>query len=354
MWFGSSNSSLVGVDIGSSAIKLVDLKRLGANGYELVSLVLQPLPQGSIVEGEVRSESQVVDAIQRSFQAAKTRKRKIATSLPGSSVIIKRVSLPARDEQELAQGIRWEAEHSIPFDMSDVHLDYQVLNKDTKGKGLQTILVAAKRDKIAERIRLASLANCIPVVIDVDCLALLNAYEYNYQPGPADTVALLDVGSSVTHLILLQGRELLFTRNMTVGGSYYSDFLRKQLGLSYEAAERSKLGLGGLEEPIQSQAAAILQSVSDLLVLEIERTLDFFKASSEGVAPQRIFLSGGGSRSRGLRHSLQQKLHLPVQFLEPFKKIQVGPQSYPSKQLSRHSSQSAVALGLALRSARER
>ncbi len=354
MWFGSSNSTLVGVDIGSSAIKLVDLKHLGANQYELASLVRQPLPRGSIVEGEVRSESEVVDAIQRSFQAARTRKRKIATSLPGSSVIIKTVSLPARGEQELARGIRWEAEYSIPFDMSDVHLDYQVLNEDPKGKGVKAILVAAKRDKIAERIKLASLANRIPVVIDVDCFALLNAYEYNYQPGPADVVTLLDVGSSVTHLILLQGRELLFTRNIAVGGDYYSDFLRKQLDLSYEAAEQAKLGLGGLEEPIKGQAAAILQSVSDLLVLEIERTLDYFKASSDGVIPQRMLLSGGGARVRGLRNSLQRKLQVQVQFLDPFKKIQVAPQSYPSKHLTGLAGQSAVSLGLALRSARRR
>ena len=354
VWFGSSNSNLVGVDIGSSAIKLVDLRRLGTKGYQLSSLALQPLPQGSIVEGEVRSESEVVNAIRCSFQAARVRKNRIAISLPGSSVIIKRVSLPARDEQELARGIRWEAECSIPFDIADVHLDYQVLREDPKGKGVETILVAAKRDKIAERIRLASLADRIPVVLDVDCFALLNTYEYNYQPGPTDIVALLDVGCSVTHLILLRGGEPLFTRNIAVGGNYYSDFLRKQLGLSYEAAEQSKLGLDGLEEPIQGQTAAILQSVSDLLVLEIERTLDYFKASSEGVTPQRMLLSGGGSRSRGLRHSLQQRLRLPVQFLEPFKKIRVDPRSYPSQHLSRYASQSAVALGLALRSARER
>ena len=354
MWFGSSNSNLVGVDIGSSAIKLVDLKYLGTKGYELLSLVMQPLPHGSIVEGGVRSESEVVDAIQCSFQAARTRKRKIATSLPGSSVIIKRVTLPARDEQELARGIRWEAEYSIPFDMSDVHVDYQVLNEDAKGKGVEAILVAAKRDKIAERIRLASLANCIPVVIDVDCFALLNVYEYNYQPGPTDVTAILDVGHSVTHLIVLQGPELLFTRNMAVGGSYYSDFLRKELGLSHEVAEQTKLGLGSLEGPIQRQAEAILESVSDLLVLEIERTLDYFKASSEGVAPQRMLLSGGGSRSRGLRHSMQQKLQFPVQFLEPFKKIQVDRQAHPPEHLSRLANESVVALGLALRSARQR
>ncbi len=354
MWFRSSNSNLVGVDIGSSAIKLADLTHLGTKGYKLVSLVLQPLPHGSIVEGEVRSESEVIDAIQQSFHAAGTRKRRIATSLPGSSVIIKRVSLPARDEQELVRGIRWEAEYSIPFDMSDVHLDYQVLNEDAEGKGVEAILVAAKRDKIAERIRLASLANRIPVVIDVDCFALLNVYEYNYQPDSADVAVLLDVGSSVTHLIVLQGRELLFTRNMAVGGSYYSDFLRKELGLSHEVAEQTKLDLGNLKGPIQRQAVAILESVSDLLVLEIERTLDYFKAGSDGIAPQRMLLSGGGSRSRGLRHSLQQKLQFPVQFLEPFKKIQVDHQAYSSEHLSRLANESAVALGLALRSARRR
>ena len=354
MWFRSSNSNLVGVDIGSSAIKLVDLKYLGEKGYELLSLVMQPLPQGSIVEGEVRSESEVVDAIRSSFEAAGTRKRRIATSLPGSSVIIKRVTLPARDEQELARGIRWEAEYSIPFDMSDVHLDYQVLNEDAKGKGVEAILVAAKREKIEERIRLASLAKRIPVVIDVDCFALSNVYEHNYQPGPSDIAALLDVGSSVTHLIVLRGPELLFTRNLAVGGDYYTDLLRKQLGLSHEVAEQTKLNLGGLEKPIQRQAAAILESVSDLLVLEIERTLDYFKASSEGVVPQLMLLSGGGSRSRGLRRSLQQKLQFPVQFLEPFKKIQADPQVYPCTHLSDLANEAAVALGLALRSARQK
>ena len=287
MWFGSSNSSLVGVDIGSSAIKLVDLKPLGEKGYELVSLVLQPLPRGSIMECEVRSESEVVEAIQRSFQVAETRNLRIATSLPGSSVIIKRVTLPAQDERELTEGIRWEAEYSIPFDMSDVHLDYQVLHQDAKGKGGEAILVATKREKIAERIRLASLANRIPVVIDVDCFALSNVYEYNYQPAPTESAALLDVSNSVTHLVVLQGLELLFTRNMVVGGSYYSDFLRKELGLSYSEAEQTKLGLNSLGELRQRQAETILHSVSGLLVLEIERTLDYFTASSEGVAPQR-------------------------------------------------------------------
>ena len=141
---------------------------------------------------------------------------------------------------------------------------------------------------------------------------------------------------------------------MVVGGSYYSDFLRKELGLSYSEAEQTKLGLNSLGESIQRQAETILQSVSDLLVLEIERTLDYFKASSEGVAPQRMLLSGGGSRSRGLRRSLQQKLQFPVQFLEPFKKIQVDRKVYPCEYLSRLANESAVALGLALRSARQR
>ena len=189
-------------------------------------------------------------------------------------------------EEELYDRIQSEASQHIPFDISDVNLDYQLL--ESVDSQMDVLLVAVKKDKILNHTNVLAQAGKTPTVVDIDAFALQNCYEVNYDPDPSQTVALLNVGASVMNINIVRGGIPLFTRDVSVGGNQYTDALQKELDLSYEDAERLKKGeaIAGVAE---EHRATILRSVSDILILEIQKTFDFFRATATGENIQRIY-----------------------------------------------------------------
>ncbi len=204
--FGRSKS-LVGLDIGSSAVKAVELKPAG-KAYKVAAFGSQPVPPDSIVDGAIIDGTAVVDAIRRLFDGLKVSTKDVAASLSGNAVIVKKISLPSMTEAELAESIYWEAEQYIPFDIQDVNLDYQILDRgDVGGKStMEVLLVAAKKEKIADYTGVIGQAGRVAVVIDVDAFALQNAYEVNYGTEPDAVVVLLNAGASATNINILARR----------------------------------------------------------------------------------------------------------------------------------------------------
>ncbi len=345
--FGTAKQKpIVGLDIGSSSIKSVELKST-KQGYELVSFGLEPLAQDTVVDGAIMDAPLVAGAIGTIFDRQEIKTRSVATAVSGHSVIVKRVSLPVMTDEELYDRIQSEASQHIPFDISDVNLDYQLL--DSAESQMDVLLVAVKKDKILNHTNVLAQAGKTPTVVDIDAFALQNCYEVNYDPDPSQTVALLNVGASVMNINIVRGGAPLFTRDVSVGGNQYTDALQKELDLSYEDAERLKKGeaVAGVNE---EHRGTILRSVSDILILEIQKTFDFFRATASGENIQRIYLAGGTARVPGLVDLLREEFALPVEELYPFRKIVINPGRHNEDQVRELAPRLAIAVGLALRS----
>ncbi len=337
---------LVGLDIGSSSIKAIEL-RSTRHGHELVSFGLQPLAQDTVVDGAIMDAPLVAAGISNIFDQQKIKTKNVATAVSGHSVIVKRVTLPSMTEEELYDRIQTEASQHIPFDIADVNLDHQTL--ETVDTQMDVLLVAVKKDKILNHTNVLVQAGKTPTVVDIDAFALQNCFELNYDPDPGQTVALLNIGASVMNINIVRNAIPLFTRDVSVGGNQYTDALQKELDLSFEDAERLKKGesIAGVAE---EQRTTILRSVSDILVLEIQKTFDFFRATASGENIQRIYVAGGTARVPGLVDLLREEFAMPVEELYPFRKIIINPGRHNEEEIRELAPRLAIAVGLALRS----
>jgi len=340
---------LVGLDIGSSAIKAVELKPGGKGGeYHLVNLGLEPLPPEAIVDGAIMDSGAVIDSIQRLFSANKIKTAEVATSVSGNAVIVKKISLPQMTPEELAESIHWEAEQYIPFDIQDVALDYEVVEGSGSGGNMDVLLVAAKKDKIGDYTSAISQAGKAPQIVDVDVFALQNCYEVNYGLDPGRVIALLNVGASIMNINIIKGSNSIFNRDIAVGGNQYTDAIQKDLNLSFDQAEALKRG-ARVEGTAPENLNPILRAVSDNIVLEIQKTFDFFKATSSEDRIDRILLAGGTSKVHGLRELLADRFDAGVEILNPFNNVIYNPREFDPDFISEIGPSAAVAVGLAVR-----
>jgi len=344
--------SLVGLDIGSSAVKAVELKAAG-RGYRIATYGSEPLPPDSIVDGAIIDGAAVADAIRRLFDGRGIRTKDVAASLSGNAVIVKKITLPTMTEAELAESIYWEAEQYIPFDIQDVNLDYQVLDGAEGGKGtMDVLLVAAKKEKIADYTGVIAQAGRTAVIVDVDAFALQNAYEVNYGTEPAAVIVLLNAGASATNINILSGEQSVFTRDVSIGGNAYTEALQRELSLPYEVADQLKRGElvdgVGFEE-----ARPVLRAVTENVMLEIQKTFDFFKATASSDRIDRLIVSGGASRAEGFTEILAERFGAPVEAFDPFRRVAFDARKVPGNP-AEIAATAAVAVGLALRRAGDR
>jgi type IV pilus assembly protein PilM len=352
--FGRSKS-LVGLDIGSSAVKAIELKPAG-KGYKVTAIGTEPIPPDSIVDGAIIDGTAVVDAIRRVFESRNIKTKDVAASLSGNAVIVKKISLPIMSEGELAESIYWEAEQYIPFDIQDVNLDYQILDAGDTLAGKSTmdvLLVAAKKEKIADYTGVIAQAGRTAVVVDVDAFALQNAFEVNYGIDPGQVVVLLNVGASAININILQGDQSVFTRDISIGGNAYTEALQKELNLPYEQADQLKRG-----QPVDGvtfeDAQPVLRAVSENVMLEIQKTFDFFKATASSDRIDRIVVSGGASRAEGFLETLGERFEAPVELFDPFKRVGFDAKRFRVDDVDEVARTAAVAVGLGLRRVADR
>jgi type IV pilus assembly protein PilM len=321
--FFSKSKNVVGLDIGSSAIKLVELKEKKGGAYSLVKLGTERLSPEAIVDGSIMDSSMVVDTIQRLNTDQAVKNSNYATSLSGHSVIIKKITLPAMSPEELAESIQWEAEQYIPFDINDVNLDYVPLTAAGTGDNIDVILVAVKKEKINDYTSVITQTGKMPVLVDVDAFALQNAYEVNYEVEDGKVLALVNIGASVTNVNVLSGGTSMFWRDITFGGNQYTDAIQRVI--------------------------PILNSVSEDFAGELRKTLDFFTATSGADRVDEIVLAGGGSGVLNLDAILRDKFGIPVAIMDPFRKITVDESQFNPEELAEIAPSMAIAVGLAIR-----
>jgi type IV pilus assembly protein PilM len=348
----AEGSNLVGVDIGSSSIKVCQL-RDSRKGLELVRLGFAPLPAQTIVDGHVMNSSAVVETLTRLFQEKKIKQRDVAMSVSGQSVIIRKITVPMMTPAELAEQIQWEAEQHIPFDIKDVQIDYEVLRRRPDAGQMDLLLVAAKKDEISDYAQLARDAKLKPQVVDIDAFTIQNVFEFSRGLPPDQTVALINVGASLSTLNIVARGVSTFTRDIANGGNLISDEIRKKLGISFEEAEDFKCGRAEAGAP-PFQVAQVMESVIDSIAGEIQRSLDFFMATSGEAEIARIYLMGGTARIALLPQAIERRARVQVEVFSPLEKIAVDTTSIDPAVLSAVSSQLAVALGLAMRKDREK
>jgi type IV pilus assembly protein PilM len=342
----------VGLDIGSSAIKVVHLKETG-KGYQLVNFGVETLPPQTIVDGAIMNQSAVVDAIRSLTTALRLRSRDVATAISGHSVIVKKIKVPQMTPEELEEQIPWEAEHHIPFSKDDVEIDHQVLARPEGETQMELMLVAAKKEVVSDYSLVIREAKLNPTVMDVAAFTIQNAFEVNYEVPQNEAVALINVGAALTTINILAGGSSVFTRDVADGGNAFTEELQKRLSVSHEEAEAWKIGASGdrPDEAVPKAVESILAEVAETMAGKFQRSLDFYLSANADASLSRIYLCGGSSKVAALQKALEEKSRTPVEILDPFKNVSVDGKKFDAAFLAQHAPQAVVALGLALRRA---
>jgi type IV pilus assembly protein PilM len=340
--------NVVGIDIGSSSIKLVELIE-GKNGFKLQNLAISSLPPEAIVDGAFMDSVTIIDTIRDLFTTSKVKTKDVVTSVSGHSVIVKKISLPFMTEAELEESIRWEAERYIPFDINDVNIDFQTFGANPENpEVMDVVLVAAKKDIINDYVSVIMEAGLNPVIIDIDAFALENMVAVNYEIGKEDVVAIVNVGASTTNINILKDNVSGFTRDIFKGGNQITEDIQRQLHVDYDEAEKIKIG-SKVDVTSHSIVQNLLKTASESLAAEIRNSLDFFQSTTTYEKISKLYLSGGGSKIKDFDIILQQEIGIPVEIVHPFTKIEYNEKNFDVEYLREIGPIMAVGVGLASR-----
>jgi type IV pilus assembly protein PilM len=357
-------NQLVGLDIGSHSVKLIEIDD-SKKGMILKNFGIIGLPKDAIVEGSVKEMELVASAIKTLYKNLDVRNKNVATSISGFSVIVKKISITKREESELESSIQEEAEQYIPFDISDVNLDYEILaeeetvpeegeeehKEEKEGKEsdfMDVMLVAAKKDVIEDFESLIHLAGLNPVVMDVDAFALQNAFEMS-SGDASGCYAIINIGAEELGINAVKDGVSIFTRDSSYGGSQITDAIMSKFNVSYEDAEKIKLG-GTEVEKDKEELEEIFTTMVSGWVQEIKRALDFLSTTYPDESIEKILLSGGAYRIPGFLKYLEMETDIPIEELNPFSSLQINEKVFDPRYLSYMAPQAGVAVGLALRS----
>jgi type IV pilus assembly protein PilM len=342
----------IGLDIGSSSIKVVQLKP-GKRGLQLAAFDLEPVAPQTIVDGSIMNQGAVVDAIRAVMARLKIKEKDVAVAIAGHSVIIKKITVPAMTPDELEEQIPWEAEHHIPFAKDDVEIDHTVINPQTPQGQMELILVAAKKEVVHDYAAVAKEARLNPAVVDVAAFSVQNAWELAADPVAGQTVALINVGASISNINIVTNSMSAFTRDVTIGGNAFTEEIQKQLNVSHEQAEAMKIGQVDQQTMVQGGGVdRVAAQVAEVMAGEFQRSIDFYLATSADAHVDRIVLSGGGSKVPSLQRAIERRSRLPIEMMNPFRRLSV--EGLDQQFIMSHAPEAAVGVGLALRAAGDR
>ena len=340
--FSRKSRECFGLDIGSSAVKVVQLRKTLA-GWTLTAFASVPLPPDVITEGVIRDAPVVTEAIKEAVAKAGIMSRETAIGVSGRELITKKVQMPEVPAKELRDAVQLEAEHHIPFPFEEVFLDYHVVSR--QGGLMDLIVVAVKKSKVNDYVAVVEKAGLTPVIVDVDVFALGNQFEHNNPDDSADTVALIDVGASVMKTNVVRGGTSIFARDVPFGGNHYTQAIADRLRTTFDEAERAKVG--GATDIASDELVPALEAVSRDLSLELRRTFDYFGSTSDSDRIGRIVLSGGTARLPGVTEYLSSAWRIPVEVARPLERVDVD--SALLEEATAAGPSLAVGVGLALR-----
>ena len=346
MFILAKNKDVVGIDIGSSSVKLVQLKNV-KGVYHLLNAGIAPLPPEAIVDNTLIDSSAIAAAVKGVVSSLGVKVRDVVCSISGNSVIIRKIVLPAMPVEELEDQISWEAEQYIPFDINDVNMDFQVLSPDIVDPSkMNVLLVASKKDIINDYISVFSEAGLQLSVVDVDSFAVQNAFEINYEVGNEDVLALINIGASVLNINIVKNGITLFTRDVQMGGNLYNEEIQKQLGVSGVEAESMKILASEVDYPGLRE---VITKVNDSITQEIRRSLDFYNSTANDDRIVKMYVSGGGSKVYNLIPMISSKIDMDVHIIDPFANLKISDKEFDPEYIKEISPLMTVAVGLAMR-----
>ncbi|MEZ5063096.1 MAG: type IV pilus assembly protein PilM [bacterium] len=343
--FGRGSKRVVGLDIGSSSVKVVEFDHSGERPV-LVKFGRCGLLPEAIVDGEIMDRDVVVDTIAELMEVNGIASKEVVTAVSGRAVIVKKIQMTSMTDEEAREAIRWEAEQHIPFDIDDVSLDFQILNRDADPEKMDVLLVAAKKEMLEARADLIRAAGLTPAIIDIDSFAVQNAFEHNYEMPEGAVTLLLNVGCFVTNVNIVKDGVPYFTRDLSFAGNAILEAVQKDLGVDYDEANEI---LESPDDDRRDDLTSIVGLVGEELAVGIEKSLSYLRAAGEADRIDRIVLSGGSSYAPGLRESIEKRQGSPVEIANPFKNVSYDDAAFGDSDPENLGPQYMVAAGLALR-----
>ncbi len=339
----------IGLDIGSSSVKVVQIKST-KRGPQLLAFGIEPLGPQTIVDGTIMDQGAVVDAIRTLWGRLRLRSKEVAIAVSGPSVIIKRINnlSPMRRDQ-LEEQIPYEAEHHLASSRDELEIDYEVVSELNPAGFMEVILVAAKKQIVHDYAAVVRDAGLSPAVVDVAAFSAQNAFEANYDLALGETAVLINIGAASSNINIVRDRMSLFTRDMTVGGNTLTEEIQRQLGAPAEEAEAYKVGGSQSERGlIPQEVAPIIEQVSEVMAGELQRSIDFYLEQAGETNVSRVWLAGGGAKVGALQRAIARRSRLDVQVADAWRRVDLDP-NLDGAFLAAHAPEAVVGLGLALR-----
>ena len=345
MLFGKKNS-LVGLDIGSHSVKVVELEAQPNKSYKLTNWgVSQPLAE-AIVDGEIMDRQLVTDAITNLLESRGIKARSVVAAVSGRAVIVKKIIMNKLSADDAQQAIYWEAEQHVPYDINDVSLDFEILGTAPNDpKQMQVLLVAAKKDMVMSFSDLIREAGLTPTIVDVDSFAAQNAIEVNYDFAPEEVIAILNVGSEMTNINIIQAGVPYFTKDLQVGGNSFTEAVQRKFNLSQSEAAAAVRGESGPG----LEVAPVIEQACDGVATALERAQAFLRTAGEAGAISRIMLCGGSALTPGLPEFLGRRFGVPTEVVNPLQRVQYDPALFAGQDVMKVAPLLTVSIGLAMR-----
>jgi type IV pilus assembly protein PilM len=341
--FGKHKRTTVGLDIGASSVKVVEIERTG-NDVQLINYGVAPLDPETIVDGEIMDRQMVIEAIQNLVESRGIKRRRVIAGIHGRGVIVKKIVMERLPAEDASEAIYWEAEQHVPYDINDVSLDFEILDVDMGPKQMQVLLVAAKRDlvlNLADIIREAGLA---PEAVDVNSFAVQNVVEIAHDLQPEEVAGLLDIGAEITNVNIIRDGIPLYTQDVYLGANNIIRAAQKRFQVNREDAVL-ELEAGGGKLDLQP----LVESFGKDLVHSLDKSVNYLKTAGEAEKVDRIFLSGGGARIVGLLATLKGIQPVPVEIVNPLRRLRFDASLFAGTDPEAVGPQLAVGVGLALR-----
>lgn len=343
-----SGAKVIGLDIGSSYIKAIEMEISAKGGLGLLSFGMAPTPADAIINGNITNSQELVNTIMEIKNQTKMTATVGVAGLSGSSVIIKKITIPRVDNKVLKETIRFEAEQYIPFDINSVALTFVPLKANENQETMDVLIIAGQNEVLLQYVEVVALSGLKCHIMDVNNFALANCFEYNYGVFPGETVGIMNFGHETTNFVVINNGEVIFCRDLGVGGSNFSNEISRSMGVTYTEAEAFKVSaVSGMEVP--DEVHSILNSEIERFVEEIRNSFEFFSASNPNSNIDRYYFSGGTSQMIALVEQVAHALNAPFERMDPFKKVKILDSKLSPSYIKQISHYAPIAVGLAAR-----
>lgn len=343
-----SSAKVIGLDIGSSYLKAIELELSPKGELSLVSFGMAPTPMDTVANGMIVNSQELVTTIQGIVNQSKMASKNCVTGLSGSSVIIKKITIPKVDSKVLKETIRFEAEQYIPFDINSVVLTFVPLKLNQNDETMDVLIIAGQNEVLIQYVEVVALSGLKCSIMDVNNFALANCFEYNYGVFPGETIGLMNFGHETTNFVVVNNGEILFCRDLGVGGANFSNEISRSMGVTLPEADSFKVSaVSGMEVP--DEVHSIINSEIERFVDEIKNSFEFFSASNPNANIDRYYFSGGSAQMISLVEQVAQALGVPFERLDPFKKVKIVDKKLSPSYLQQISHYAPIAVGLASR-----